>query len=70
MIEVICRTNLDDYNRCKWPTVFACRPIEGDRVKSECGKSLKVHMITHSSSIFSSGQGQQEIPMLIIELHK
>ena len=69
MIKVSCHTNLDDYQRCKWPTVLACRPEKGDRVKSECGKILKVCGITHTSNTFSGSQGQQEIPMLRVELH-
>lgn len=69
MIKVTFKTNLDDYKRCKWPTVLACRPEMGDRVKSECGKILKVCGITHTSNTFSGSQGQQETPLLIIELH-
>ena len=69
MIKVSFHTNLDDYRRCKWPTILACRPEKGDRVKSECGKTLKVCGITHSSNTFSGSQDHQEIPMLLVELH-
>lgn len=48
-IKGYCRTNLDDYQRYDWPTIFAAVPRIGDRVKSVCGtRVLKVVGITHT----------------------
>ena len=57
-----CHTNLDDYNRDKWPTVFLCRPQVGDTVESKRGRTLKIVQITHSMN--NVGE-----PLLFIELH-
>lgn len=46
-MKVHCRTNLDDYQREEWPTDVAVRPIKGDYIKSQSGKSLVVSRITH-----------------------
>lgn len=69
MFEVKCKTNLDDYRRCKWPIRMACRPEKGDNVRSECGKTLKIHGIAHAMNTFSGSIGEQHVPYLIIELH-
>lgn len=48
MIKGFCRTNLDDYRKYRWPTLFVEVPRIGDRVQSLCGlHNLKVCSITH-----------------------
>lgn len=47
MINVRCRTNLDNMEKEVWPTQMVCRPEKGDRVESKSGKILIVVSITH-----------------------
>jgi len=61
-IKVYCFTNLDMYSTSEWPNEMCCRPIKGDKVTSNKGKSLKVVSVTHTTD--SGG-----IPCLSVELH-
>jgi len=47
MIPVMCRTNIDDFQREEWPKQFFCRPIVGDRVESKTEKILKIANIIY-----------------------
>ena len=46
-MKVHCKTNLDDYHMEEWHTDMVARPINGDCVKSQSGKSLVVCCVTH-----------------------
>jgi hypothetical protein len=46
MIQAVCFTNLDGFEREVWPTSFPVAPRLGDRVESESGKVLVVVGIT------------------------
>jgi len=61
-IKTHCRTNLDDYQRARFPTEMCCRPLIGDRVQSQSGKILYVCGVTHS---FMPGTNS---PILEVEL--
>lgn len=64
-----CKTNLDDYQRETWPTVFSPGIRVGDCVQSKGGKILKVVRITH----FITGEHphyDHVEPYLLIELNK
>ena len=67
-IKGACHTNLDDFNREKWPTVFAGIPAKGERVRSESGKELYVVGIVHSQK--DSNYRLEPEPFLYIELHR
>jgi len=47
VIHVVCRTNLDEYRKEKWPEVLYCRPMIGEKVIAVSGKRLKIVGITH-----------------------
>ena len=47
IIVVNCRTNIDDLRNERWPTQMAAQPKEGDIVRSDSGKELKVVTLTH-----------------------
>lgn len=49
MIRGICHTNLDNYQRVKWPTRFAAVPEIGSHVEASSGVSLRVANITHTN---------------------
>lgn len=72
MINVCCRTNIDDYRGKEWPTVFACRPVKGDAVQAKCGAVLHIVGITHNQRKVDSCDGISAYwePYLIIELHR
>lgn len=70
LIEVRCHTNIDKFKREKWPTVMACRPVEGDRVEAESGAYLYVCGVTHAvgkKDNFDSDLAGK--PFLKVELH-
>jgi len=62
-IKARCFTNLDEYDRETWPTVFVTVPRIGERVEAESGRSLKVVCVTHCLP-------QPDQPRLKIELHR
>lgn len=72
MINVYCRTNLDDYQREEWPEVMVCLPRIGDRVVAKSGNSLRVVGITHSVYTENNWLKRDKIgqPYVIVELHK
>ncbi len=72
MINVYCRTNLDNYEREEWPEVMVCLPHIGDRVEAKSGNSLRVVGITHSVYTEKHWSHKDKIgqPYVIIELHK
>jgi hypothetical protein len=43
-----CRTNLDAYQKERWPEWFQFPPREGDIIQAESGKILKVCRVTHN----------------------
>ena len=61
-IKGSCHTNLDNYERQKWPEIFAEIPRQGDRVRSKSGIGLKVCGITH--------RVLKDEPYIIVELNK
>ncbi len=50
IVKVRCITMIDDFKRERWPTEMEARPVEGDIVRSEGGKELKVLCITHTTT--------------------
>ena len=63
MIKASCYTNLDEFRRYDWPSVFVSVPGKGDYVESVCRKRLlKVASIMHTV--------REEEPMIVVELHK
>lgn len=70
-IKGFCHTNLDDYKREEWPTVFCCPPREGDCVLSKDRQLLKICRITHTTEPRTYQHPEDGvIPVLDIELHK
>lgn len=57
-----CTTNLDNFKREQWPTIFAKVPDKGDQVVSRSGKQLAVVEIRHAE--------QDGLPYIIVELHR
>jgi hypothetical protein len=47
MIRGRCRTNIDEYKREEWPSVFVAVPRRGEWVQAKSGKVLTVVMVTH-----------------------
>ena len=70
MVNVRCRTNLDDYTNERWPEVMAVRPVKGDIVQSEGGQILSVVDVTHAVAGNLHPTVLQGEPYLIVELHK
>ena len=73
MINVMCRTNLDEGHNKKWPNEMACRPMIGDRVQAESGYTLKVVGITHvmiNENRYRSDLPPDWKPILSVELNK
>lgn len=74
MINGYCRTNLDEYDRVKWPKVFAEIPKKGDYVESIDRKyRLKVHTITHGIKENKNAVGylnDKYVPYIEVELNK
>jgi len=68
MIRGHCRTNLDEYSREQWPSVFAGVPQRGDAVKSKDGAVLYVCRVTHSE-IDESYESKRQVPHISVELH-
>ena len=72
-VKGICRTNLDEYDRYMWPTLFYKVPEIGDRVLTKCGsRSLKVCGITHCHTDGLEGRmlDERNEVYVRIELHK
>tara|TARA_Y100000034_G_C6875031_1_gene400036 strand:+ start:1279 stop:1497 length:219 start_codon:yes stop_codon:yes gene_type:complete len=70
MIEGRCRTNLDGYERCKWPEVFVAVPRIGERVEAKDGKRLKVCGVTHLMQAERGDPSGPQFPMIEVELTK
>lgn len=80
VIQVYCRTNLDEYKSEEWPREFACRPLVGDRVVAQSGKILWIVSITHETQDLTTlsgrgggpmkNHGAVRTPRLLVELHK
>ncbi len=70
MIKCVCRTNLDDYKRCVWPTCLVSVPRIDERVQDKDGLSLKVVGITYFSVVQADGHDIVERPAVIVELNK
>lgn len=70
MIEAACRTNLDDYQREKWPTEFVALPRLGDWVEAESGVRLRVVGVTHRMDRPGPGQCGASVPVIEVELHR
>ena len=63
MIQAVCFTNLDGYEREVWPTSFPVAPRRGDRVESASGKVLIVMGITWKAN-------ENKNAYMRVELHK
>jgi hypothetical protein len=73
MIKGHCHTNLDDWNREKWPKEFVAVPRVGECVKAESGRYLKVVRVTHcmvEERAVHIGDYPVPHPEIDIELHK
>jgi hypothetical protein len=73
MIFGECFTNLDEYHRERWPEVFVAVPREGECVRAESGKILKVVRVTHYmiEGREKNGWGETERRSRIrVELHR
>jgi len=79
MIEGYCRTNLDEYKREEWPTVFVAVPRVGEWVQSKSNKILKVCRVVHKIKYVPrygleiEGAGntvELPIPIIEVELNK
>lgn len=46
-VSVTCWTNLDGYQREKWPESLQCRPLVGDRIAAESKRNLRVVAVRH-----------------------
>lgn len=46
MIPIVCRTNLDNYQRETWPRTLAFPPRVGDWIQSESRKLLRICEVT------------------------
>lgn len=46
MIEIQCRTNIDKYKRCDWPTQLPAVPEVGQHMASRDGKRLDIVALT------------------------
>lgn len=64
IIHVTCFTNLDDYERDRWP-IYLWNPRVGDHVESDRKRSLKIVAITHLYNL-SNNIGDIKLK---IELH-
>ena len=75
-IDVVCHTNLDDYQTQHWPKKLAVRPLVGERIESESGRVLIITDITHAVGKFVIDHGHcgsticENRPILKLELHK
>jgi len=77
-----CYTNLDEYHREHWPTMFVAVPRVGEVVQAESGKLLRVVRVTHcvravkkpvpvrSFSEASTKCIEVKEPYIRVELHK
>ena len=68
MIEVQCRTSLDDFKRYDWPTCFCIAPEIGQRVEvlRRINCSLRIQQITHCERV--NPDDLEKEPYLKIEL--
>ena len=48
MIKIRCNTNIDRYQKEKWPSECPVVPREGDYIQSEAGIDLKVVRVTYT----------------------
>ena len=71
-MKVHCRTNLDDYQKCDWPTEMVCRPMTGDYVQSSSGAILRVGCVTHTGASDKPFHAikASDPPSLIVELNR
>ena len=63
--EATCITNLDDYQKKRWPRNFIQLPRIGEFIKSHSGKTLKVKNIIHCGNF-----REYHHAYIIIELNK
>ena len=68
MVNVRCRTNLDNMEKEIWPTEMTCRPQKGDYVESKSGRILTIVGITHKMGNHILGEVRH--PYIEIELNK
>lgn len=70
-ISVHCITFLDKFRHEIWPKDFATRPEKGDLVKSNSGKILTIHTITHceSRSELYAPYLEKDEPYLEVHIH-
>lgn len=72
MITARCFTNLDEWGRATWPTLFVAVPRVGDWVEGRMGDKrprLRVVAVTHGSTPAAAG-GVTERPFVNVELHR
>jgi hypothetical protein len=71
MIRAHCRTNLDEWQMAKWPTVFAALPRVGDFVEGVMGDKrpwLRVVSVTHAERL--DEKTRRPVPVVTVELHR
>ncbi len=64
-VRAMCRTNLDEYKKYAWPTLFVAVPRGGELVESESGQILRVVGVTHRSEWLAG----TAVPSILVELH-
>jgi len=74
LIDARCFTNLDEYQREKWPSKFVAIPRVGDRIEAKSGKVLKVVSVTHTMDEQKAmetprGAIYASVPYVKVELH-
>lgn len=76
MIRGHCFTNLDEWKREEWPTVFAAVPRVGECVRATSRRYLKVVRVTHYEHREMNPIGAIQSPYprieprIEVELHK
>lgn len=45
MIDISCRTNIDEAKRLKWPNQLTARPMIGDLIRSLSSKHIELEVV-------------------------
>ncbi|MBW1779337.1 MAG: hypothetical protein JRL30_01235 [Deltaproteobacteria bacterium] len=72
-IKGTCFTNLDKFQKEKWPEVFTAVPRKGEYVAADGGIELCVVKVTHCSKAITGPGGGftgESEPFIVVELHR
>lgn len=47
-IAVYCHTNIDKYRQENWPSLFPCKPVVGEHVRSLSGVELEICQVVYT----------------------